>query len=100
MTSVDWEEWHRGGQGQCVYSLICDDPAIEQKIADLALTALNIGNDDLAFSAMYLAIYWARQEGLQMYDRFIAIDSRFGELPLATELRSVLDHHDAVTLFE
>jgi hypothetical protein len=100
MTSVDWEEWHRGGQGQCVYSLICDDPAIEQKIADLALTALNIGNDDLAFSAMYLAIYWARQEARQMYDRFIAIDSRFGELPLATELRSVLDYHDAVTLFE
>lgn len=100
MQSANWAEWYRGGQGQCVYSLLCEDSAIEQKIADLAITALNRGNEDLAFSAMYLAIYWARREGRQMYDGFLAIDRRFGQLPLATELRAVFEHQDAVTLFE
>jgi hypothetical protein len=100
MHSASWEEWHRGGQGQAVYSLLCEDPQIKQKMADLAIAALQAGDDDLAFTAMYLAIYWAKREGRQMYEGFIATDRRFGQLPLSAELRAIFDQQDAVILFE
>lgn len=100
MLSADWEEWHRGGQGQNVYSLLCQDSDIEKKMGDVAIAALTNGERDLAFQAMYLVIYWARREGLEMYKGFLAIDRRFGDLPISNELRVCLEEHSCVTLFE
>jgi hypothetical protein len=100
MNSADQEEWHRGAFGQCVYSLLCEDPKIEQKMGDVAIAALAKGDEELAFWAMYLTIYWARREGPEMYSGFLAIDRRFGELSLSKEVQLALKENGYLVLFE
>lgn len=100
LNSVHPEEWHRGGQGQYVYSLLCVDPDIEKKIGEAAISALQRGDEELAFRAMYLAIYWAGSEGLAMFEEFLAFDRGFGQLPLSNELALLLRENGRVTLFE
>lgn len=100
MNAVSWEEWHRGCPGQDLYSILCVDPKIEAKMRDVAIGALREGDEELAFSAMYLVIYWAGREGREMYEGFLRINRGFGELPLSRELESVLSEFGRVTLFE
>jgi hypothetical protein len=100
MKSASWPEWHRGGYGQSVYSILCVDRAIHNKMGDVAIVALQQGDEELAFSAMYLSIYWARHEGRQMYEGFVAIDKRFGQLPFSAELNLAFENQDSVYLFE
>ncbi len=100
MRAAPWELWQRGCPGQDVYSLICMDRQIEQKMGDVAIRALRDGDDELAFSAMYLAIYWARAEGYEMYKGFLGIDRRFRNLSPSSELEDLLKQFGRVTLFE
>jgi len=100
MNAVTWDEWFRGCPGQDVYSLLCVDHSIEKKMGEVAIRAIQKGDEDLAFGAMYLVIYWARQEGYEMYKGFLAIDRRFGSLPLSKELEMELKECGYVILFE
>lgn len=97
---VSWEEWGRGGTGEDLYFVLREDPDIEKKMGEVAIAALAKGNDDVAFTAMYLTIYWAGHDGLKMFEGFLAVDSRFRRLPLSSELERALKEAGFVTLFE
>ncbi len=56
LRSVPWEEWQRGGLGEHLYCILREDPEIERKMGEVALSAMSKGNDGVAFSAMYLTI--------------------------------------------
>ncbi len=99
MKSASWEEWQRGCPGQDIYSLLSQDPQIATKMGEVAIRALKDGDDDLAWSAMYLVIYWARREGVEMYKGFLSIDRRFRSLPLSGELEWLLGQYGYVPLF-
>jgi hypothetical protein len=100
INSVDPEQWQRGGSGQDVYSILCADPDIKKKMGQVAVQALAQGDEELAFWAMYLVIYWARSHGMEMYQGFLSINSEFGRLPLSGELTSILQSRGRVALFE
>ena len=69
-------------------------------MGEVAHRALLDGNEDVAWYAMYLTIYWAGKEGLEMYRGFLAINPDFRRLPLAAELEGILNEQGRVTLFE
>lgn len=98
--SIDPGEMQRGCFGQDVYCLLHEDSGIKSTIIHAALEILRIGNEDAAFQAMYLSIYWAGRDGRQEYRKFIDMDSRFGELNLSAELEMILGEWGRVTLFE
>ncbi|MGA2620805.1 MAG: hypothetical protein ABSF26_24550 [Thermoguttaceae bacterium] len=98
--SIREDDMQRGAFGEDVYFVLREDPAIEKKMGEVAHRALLEGNEDVAWYAMYLTIYWAGKEGREMYQGFLAIDRRFGTLPLSGELAGILKRQRYVTLFE
>ncbi len=98
--SISQDDMQRSAYGQDVYCLLRQDPTIEKKMGEVAHRALLDGNEDVAWYAMYLTIYWAGKEGLEMYRGFLAIDPDFRRLPLAAELEGILNEQGRVTLFE
>lgn len=97
---VECDEWQRGGMGQMVYSLLCVDPAIEEKIDQVADVFLMRNDDENAFWCMYLSIYWANDRGMAKFEQFLERDERFGTLPLVAEMLLGLEKYGYVTLFE
>jgi hypothetical protein len=100
LTDVSWEEWQRGALGQCVYALLVEDPEIKEKMECVAVEAMRSGNEDLAWAAFYLTIYWARRKALAKYQQLLAEEPTFRNLELMGELQMILAEYPFVTLFE
>jgi hypothetical protein len=101
MTAVPWEEWQRGALGESLYMLLHEDPDIKRKMEEAAVVALDACEDeDVAFGALYLTLYWSRSKARDKYGEMIDLDRRFGELLLDSELRACLQENSYLTLFE
>ena len=100
LSSIPQQELQRGCPGQDLYSLLCKDPGIEKKMGEVANRALLVGNEDVAYYAMYLTIYWAREEGLAKYQELLAVNPGFRRLDCSEDVESVLKRNGRVTLFE
>src|SRR5206468_474860 len=100
LSEVDWEEWQRGDAGQDLYMLLMEDPQIKEKMERVALEAIQDRDDDIAWAAMYLTIYWAREQGAAKYEQFLRAAPAFRSLPLAGELELCLREQGYVILFE
>lgn len=100
---VSWGEWQRGDVGEDLYMLLDCDPKVHvtmQQVLFDALRALNPPNQDVAFTALYLTLYWAQENGMNVYDRIVADLPEVRELPLASELEVTLEEQGCVILFE
>lgn len=100
MSAVRWEEWQRGCFGESLYMLLHEDPGIKPKMEEAAVLALDTCEEDVAFGALYLSVYWARNTGWDKYCEMVNRDSRFSELMLASELRMCFQASPCVVLFE
>jgi hypothetical protein len=99
LTDVSWEEWQRGGLGQCVYSLLVEDPEIKLKMERVAVGALRGGNEEVAWAAFYLTLCWARQKAREKYQQLMADEPAFANLELVGEVRMILAEYPFVSLF-
>jgi hypothetical protein len=100
LTEIHWEEWQRGDVGQCLYMLLLENAEIREKIGDVAVAAIHEGNEEAAWAALYLSVYWAGRHGLQRYNALVMAAHEFRHLPLAREIEYILARQDFVTLFE
>ena len=100
LTEIDWEEWQRGDVGQCLYMLFREDPDIEAKMGPVAVAAIREGNEEAAWVALYLSVYWAAKRGARKYEELIAEAPALRNLPLAVEVEYALGEFGYVTLFE
>ena len=67
LSYVDVDAWQRGGLGEDLYMLFMEDPLIKDKMESVALTAINSGDEEIAFTALYLTVYWAGEGGAEKY---------------------------------
>jgi len=93
LASIPQQELQRGCPGQDLYSILCKDPDIERKMMMVANRALLVGNEDVAYYAMYLTIYWAGKGGLARYQEFLAMNPGFRKLELSEDVESCLKQH-------
>jgi len=100
MVEIPWERWHRGGAGQDVYSILCVDPNIEEKMEAVTKSALANGEEEVAFSAIYLRVYWAGRQGRNVLSRLLAETPDLQHLSLMNELVQILQEYNYVILFE
>lgn len=100
MVETPWRLWYRGGAGQNLYSLLCVDPRIEEKMEAVANSALANNEDEVAFNAVYLRVYWARYQGHSVLSRLLHETPEFLHLPLMSELVLGLKEQGCLTLFE
>ena len=100
LSEISWEEWQRGDVGQSLYMLLLEDAAIRDKIDYVARAAIDGGDDQAAWAALYLAVYWAGKQGGQKYRELVSSASELRRLPLVRELEGTLREHGWVTLFE
>jgi hypothetical protein len=49
---------------------------------------------------MYLALYWAREEGLAKYQELVTMNSGFRRIELSECVESYLTEHGRVMIFE
>jgi hypothetical protein len=80
--------------------LFMEDPQIKTKMETVAVEAMDAGDEEIAFAALYLIVYWARENGVGAYERMLAKRPAFQTLPLAAELDQVLQEQGFVILFE
>ncbi len=95
-----WDAWHRGEIGEDVYMLLIEDPEIKEKMRHVIHLALRLGKCDAAFVAAYLCVYWAGENGKQMYDELVIDEPYLPSLPLMPSVRSMLLEYGYVVLFE
>jgi hypothetical protein len=98
--AVEWSEWERGNNGQNLYMLLMEDPDIAAKMERVAVTFLESGQDEHAFGAMYLVVYWAGENGAARYNELISKHPGFRKLRLAAEVEYTLRDQGWVSLFE
>jgi len=97
--AVDTEEWQRGCLGEDLYMLFIEDPRIKEKMESVALTAMNRRDEEIAWTALYLTLYWAGNSGAEKYHDMLTQHPGFQTLPLAGELEQALQEYGYVTLF-
>jgi len=100
LSCTAWEAWQRGDSGEDLYMLFMEDPEIQTKMESIAVAAMNAGDEVVAFSALYLTIYWARDRGAEKYQQMIEKCPEFRTLPLAAEMEQSLQEDGYVILFE
>jgi Domain of unknown function (DUF4365) len=99
LTRVAWSEWERGGMGQNVHMLLRQDPDIEAKAERAAYRAMQDGNEEAAWAALYLSVAWAGENGREKYQSMIRREPRFRGLQLAGELEWALGEFGYATLY-
>lgn len=99
LAAVEWEEWQRGDVGQCLYMLLCEDPDIEAKIEDVITVSLANGDEHVAWTAVYLSVYWAGENARAKYKEITSAMPMIRGLPLAAELEDILGENTWVSLF-
>lgn len=101
VNDIPWELWQRGCEGQDLYMLLIEDPEIECKMERVALRAIEAGEEDAAWCALYLVIYWAGKMGANKLTQMVRRTARFTSLDLYSELVVCLhDSGGCVSLFE
>jgi hypothetical protein len=98
--AVHPEAWYRGQMGEHLYMMLLEDPEIESKIEDVVAVALRAGNEDAAWSAFYLAIYWARKNASEKLDELVMRNPDLQSLTMFKQLAKLVAEHGYVTLFE
>jgi len=98
--AVEWSEWERGNNGQNLYMLLLEDPNIAAKMERVAVTFLESGQDEHAFGAMYLVIYWAAEDAAAKYEELVSKHPGFRALRMAAEVEYALGEVGWVSLFE
>ena len=99
MSLHEFAELQRGGDGQNMYMLLTRDPEVETKIVEVAVRAVRNKNEDLAWGALYLAVYWAGTEGGGKLRELFGIEPAFRDLDMASELEELLSKQGRVMLF-
>lgn len=97
--AFDWTEWERGNCGQDLYMLLTQDSQIEQKMERVAVDFLQRDDDEHAFGALYLVIYWAGEQGREKYEELVSEYPGFRSLGLSGELEYILGDVGHVSLF-
>jgi Domain of unknown function (DUF4365) len=98
--AIEWSEWERGNNGKNLYMLIHNDPDIAEKMERVAVAFLELGQEEHAFGAMYLVIYWAAENAAAKYAELTERYPAFRSLRMAAELESILKEFGGVYLFE
>ena len=80
--------------------LFRQDPQIEVKMETVAVEAMSDGDEEVAFTALYLTVYWAGNKGSEKYLQMLSKSQGFQKLPLARELEQILHDCGYITLFE
>lgn len=89
----------RGTFGQHVYHLLVMDPAHASKTADAAIAAARQGRGMAAMRALVLAIYWAGENGEDLFRRLLAVEPALGGTTAAEHIEQSLRDSGYVSLF-
>lgn len=100
LSGLDWEEWQRGCSGEDLYMLLLADPGIRAKLRRVLAVALSEGNERAAWTALYLLIYWKRDDAHVEYEEIVKDLPAVRSLPLIGELEAILGDGQGVILFE
>jgi len=100
LTDVTFEEWHRGNLGECVYVLLLEDPQIKAKMERVAIEAVRNGDEEVAWAAFYLTLYWSKRKAREKVRQLTTDEPAFNNLEMMDELRMLLEKYSYVTLFE
>jgi len=99
LSCVTWNDWQRGNRGEDLYMLLMEDPQIKMKMESVAVAAINVGDEEVAFSALYLTVYWAGNNGVEKYQQMLSKSKDFRKLPLTGELEQILRDCGYISLF-
>lgn len=61
----------RGGLGQCLYMLLIEDPNIRGTMRRACVLAMEMGHSEVAFTALYLWLYWERGNARAAFANFV-----------------------------
>lgn len=100
LSAVTWENWQRGDYGEDLYMILREDSEIHQKMEEVAIFAIDHYIDDVAFTALYLSIYWAGEHGFEKYQKMLSLRSDFQRLSLVNDLYQILSEFGYIILFE
>lgn len=99
LSAITWEDWDRGNYGEDLYLILYADPGIRFKMKQVAIESLDQGNEDAAFAALYLYIYWSGQNGMRQFKEIIAECPGLIGLPLSGEIEQQLQEFGYIALF-
>jgi hypothetical protein len=100
IANLDWEEWQRGGSGEDLYMLLNGDPEIQSKLRRLLTTAVADRDERVAWTSLYLLIYWAGEKGRDEYEQITIDLPEVRSLSYVGELEAILVDNPNVILFE
>jgi hypothetical protein len=100
LSFVTWEHWERGDYGESLYMLLLEDSEIKNKVENVAFAAIDAGDEEVAFIAFYLTIYWAGSNGSKKYQEMVLARQEFGGFYLLNEIEQTLQDFGQVWLFE
>jgi hypothetical protein len=99
LSEIGWDEWERGNSGQDLYLILRQDPEVGEKVEQVAVEAMREGDETAAWAALYLAVYWAGEQGPEKYEQLLRIEPELRTLDLIGDLEYALGECGYVTLF-
>lgn len=99
LRAVPWEEWHRGGLGESLFMLLREDPKRIRLMKSVLDSSLKCGEDEVAFSAFYLALYWSKEDAKRQFKELTETHPRLLHIDLVKEVEVMLRHAKEVPLF-
>jgi hypothetical protein len=99
LSAVTWEHWARGDIGEDLYMILREDPGIERKMEQAAHLAMDKGEDEAAFTALYLSVYWSADNGIERYREMTACNPKLRGMMLLPEIEYALHEFGYLTLF-
>jgi hypothetical protein len=100
LQAVPWERWQRGDLGQSLYMLLMEDPEIGRKMRVALSSLYGDGDLDATFTAAYLLLYWAGENGREAYAELVHDHPLVASIPLMSEVRWALQNFGYLSLFE
>ncbi|MDQ4126399.1 MAG: hypothetical protein M3151_00330, partial [Actinomycetota bacterium] len=67
LQAVEAYEYERGEMGQSLYMLLAEDPNIVHKMISVAIQAADADNEEAAYIALYLHLYWLGEDAPQRF---------------------------------
>lgn len=99
LSSCEWQEWSRGNLGQSVYVLLVEDPQIETKMEQAALSAIDLGSQKEAAFAFVLSVYWAGEKGKEKFDYLVSLSPKFQTLELVERVGETIEETGYISIF-
>jgi hypothetical protein len=97
---VQWDKWERGNRGEDLYMLLIEDDQIKEKMENVTISAMNRRDEEVAWSALYLSVYWAGDNGLKKFKELVQKSPNLLGLELSNMLQESLLKWKSISLFE